>query len=148
MTTEKNLDGGFGGAAPLGVVREKMLPQILGAFPEAVLVYLFGSRARGLERPDSDWDLALLFPRGQAPKPGALLILNAELSKIAGAPVEISLLDAEKFLIHAKEVVSEGILVFSKDENSRLDFETRVLSGYARLCEDRRPVIEAYSRHG
>lgn len=47
--------------------------------------------------------------------------------------------------MHAKEVVAEGLVLFAADEPSRLTFETEVLSAYARFCEERAPVMEAYS---
>ena len=128
---------------------KKMLAHIRRTVPDVLAVYLYGSRALGLERKDSDWDLALLFPRGHSLNPKVLLQLNAELSKIAGSPVEASSLNAEEFLVHAKEVVADGAVLFSSDEESRLEFETRVLSNYARFCEDRRPILESYfPRHG
>jgi uncharacterized protein len=69
--------------------REPQLDGILDVLQaEGVLgAYLFGSRARGRAHSNSDWDVAVLFPR-QAPKDAAL-DLKRRLEVHLGMPVDV-----------------------------------------------------------
>ena len=49
----------MGSSDPIATLRER-----LEARPEVVLAYLFGSRANGRPRPDSDWDVAVYLDDG------------------------------------------------------------------------------------
>jgi hypothetical protein len=63
----------------------RAMAERLTALPSLRAVALGGSRARGTERPDSDWDLGLYY-RG-APDPAELTALAAEF---ADEPVEVA----------------------------------------------------------
>ncbi|MBI5242143.1 MAG: nucleotidyltransferase domain-containing protein [Elusimicrobia bacterium] len=114
------------------------------SFPDVIAVYIYGSRARGEAQADSDLDLALLLPMERTASTLDVLNVQSRLELITGCPVEISVLDPGS-LVHAKEVVCGGRVLYSGDSIARLTFEMQMLSAYARLCEDRAPVLAAYS---
>lgn len=79
--------------------------QVLTRHPEVRFALLFGSRARGAARPDSDLDLALSGTRLD------LLDLGAELSLATG--IEVDLTDLEKTgypLLRA--LLREGLVIY------------------------------------
>ncbi|AVX20017.1 MULTISPECIES: nucleotidyltransferase domain-containing protein [Carboxydocella] len=108
---------------------------------KVVAVWLFGSRARGEAREDSDWDLALLFKQ---PYPG----LQEKMSLIADVTgilktdkVDIVFLhDAP--LVLQKEIVYDGKVIFETDWDFRTDFEEMVV----RRWLDFEPVWQQMTR--
>ena len=109
-----------------------------GASPLAV--YLFGSMAANRARQDSDVDLAVL---PAAPFSAAeLMHLRAELSERLMRDVDLIDLSRATTVLR-KEVVARGRLLFETDANRRAEFEMYALSDYARLNEERAPVLAA-----
>lgn len=54
-------------------------------------VYIFGSRARGAERPDSDLDLFIDYdPAARIPNMFRLMQIEEEISRALGVPVTIT----------------------------------------------------------
>jgi uncharacterized protein len=129
-------------------VMDRLVDHIRRAVPEIVAIYAYGSQVRGGSHPESDLDLALLLPRSSQISPTALLDLQGDLETVAGVPVDISILSIENGVVLCKEVISTGQQLFAADPAAVDEFEMRVLSSYARLCEDRAVVVEAYSRAG
>ena len=126
-------------------VRQALVNRIILEFPCLVAVYAYGSRVRGGVHPQSDLDLALLFPIHQPAPPADLFQLQGDLEAIAGMAVEVSLLRPETNVVHCKEVVAYGVPVFTADAEALAVFEMQTLSNYARYCEDRKPVMAAYA---
>jgi uncharacterized protein len=122
-----------------------LLERIRQVIPDVQAVYLYGSRIRGGMHPASDLDVALLLPKSAIVSQLQLAQLQGDLESLAGFVVEISILSLENQIVHCKEVVAGGRLVYAADRGIVDDFEMRTLSGYARLCEDRAPVLEAYT---
>jgi predicted nucleotidyltransferase len=65
--------------------------RVLAAHGVAV-AYLFGSRAAGTARPDSDHDVAVLFASGE-PRLDATVRLGADLAAVLGTAVDVVDLD-------------------------------------------------------
>lgn len=99
----------------------RSLAQQLRGRDDLRLVLLFGSRARGTERPDSDVDLAVWAP-------GADLVgLAANLSGELGLDVEVlSLSDPDIPLL--REIVDHGILVHEGAPGAQGSWRARALS--------------------
>ncbi|MFM7103812.1 MAG: type VII toxin-antitoxin system MntA family adenylyltransferase antitoxin [Verrucomicrobiota bacterium] len=107
---------------------------------QPAVVYLFGSRAGDTARPDSDLDLAVL--PGRPPEPWAWFALQGRLSEELG--VEVDLVDLTRAsTVLRKEIVSTGRLLWEGDPRRRAELEMYALSDYARLNEERAPVLAA-----
>jgi predicted nucleotidyltransferase len=128
----------------LAATASRLVDRIRAALPEVQAVYAYGSRVRGGGHPASDLDLALLVPRQARFEPLALLALRGDLELVAGCPVELAVLDPGRGLVHCKEVVAYGATLYVGDRRAVDDFEMQVLADYARLCEERRLVVDAY----
>lgn len=105
-------------------------------------MYLFGSRARGTERPGSDVDVAVLYTQPPSSGLGGLgLELADELRAVMRAPVDLVVLNrASPDLIH--RVLRDGILVCEQDRAARIHFEVDARRRYLDLL----PYLREYRR--
>ena len=102
-------------------------------------VYLYGSRANGYARPDSDYDFALIAPAalehakldGIRDSLGDLLFCDVDCVDMRKIPLTL-----------AAQVLESGIVLLEGDEKERARLETRLLSMYAYLNEERRGILE------
>jgi predicted nucleotidyltransferase len=119
--------GRSGGALPksratLGTTMvETALRSLLEETPEVQLAVLFGSRARGGARPDSDADMAL---RVSAMEPQRLSRLLADLERAASHPLDIVFLDEAAPLL-AFEIARDGVVVLERAPHAWSDFRAR-----------------------
>ena len=108
------------------------LNRILPRYP-VNLAYLFGSTAAGKATPLSDVDIALVLPDEQV-DPGNLLSLELQLADEISRLLEIEEVDVRVInsapLMVRGEVVTHGILLYSTDEDFRVEFETSTRSAY------------------
>jgi len=106
-------------------------------------VYLFGSRARGDSKPDSDLDVAVLFEQTPpATLDGLGLDLAAALQALIELPVDLVVLNrAAPDLVH--RVLRDGILVQEANRSARVKFEVRTRAEYFDLL----PYLLEYRRH-
>lgn len=98
----------------------RVIAGVLATRGDLVLGYVFGSLARGEDRPESDADVAVLG----AHELGAtdLGSLCSELERALGRPVDVvDLMTAPPLL--AFEVVRDGVRVLVRDQERRMDFE-------------------------
>lgn len=111
------------------------------ALPDAWAIYMYGSFARGEERPDSDLDLAvLLAPATALPDK---LSLMAEVSRTVGREVDIvNLRKAGLDLIH--ELLQHGRQLLVRRENDVLAWEAERMSEYANFNPRRQEIISQY----
>ncbi|MBI4770247.1 MAG: nucleotidyltransferase domain-containing protein [Chloroflexi bacterium] len=113
---------------------------VLAGHPVA-LAYLYGSVAAGQTHPFSDVDIAVVVETDAVRPAGQLrfeLALEEEIGRrcgLAGADVRV-INDAPVVLRGL--VVTEGILLFARDEATRIEFETRARLEYF----DFLPVVE------
>ena len=104
-------------------------------------VYLFGSAATGRFRPDSDLDLAIL-PISGAIVP--LVLFETQILIAEQLKSDVDLVDlSQATTVFRKEVLRTGVLLFENDLRRRQEFEMYALSDYARLNEERAPVLAA-----
>jgi predicted nucleotidyltransferase len=108
------------------------------AAPDVVAVYLYGSRARGNARRESDVDMGALL--ATAPRPtlrSTARKLEADLEAALGIPVEVVALNtAPADLVH--RVLRDGVLLLDRDRAARLRFEVQSRNEYFDLAPLRR----------
>lgn len=124
---------------------EAAVSAIRRAAPEVSAVYLFGSRAAGEARPDSDLDLAVLAPRGLDPV--ARWNLQEEIAGELGVSVDLVDLRRASAVMRA-QIVSSAEVLFEGDASERAEFEAIALSDYARLNEERRYILHDIRQRG
>ena len=90
-----------------------------------VLAYLFGSRAKGLERKDSDYDIAVLFNRNVTIIDEIKLALDiADKLKLPVEMIDITALNKADLLFKAR-ISREGIPIYVSDEDMRRRWERK-----------------------
>lgn len=102
-------------------------------FQEGVLAaYLFGSRARGEERDDSDVDLALVFPENDRRYNDLSFIMTlTDLFEKVVPGQRLDLVFLQKSGLQLQySVLKEGKLLFCADDEARTDYEDRVMRDY------------------
>ena len=95
------------------------------------LAYLFGSQAKGNAAAESDFDIAVLFEKGNN-HPDSLdktVYLKEDLRDYFPNEVDIVALNQANSLLKY-EVISNGRLLYAEDEKFRLDFEVLSINEY------------------
>ncbi|MBX3168416.1 MAG: nucleotidyltransferase domain-containing protein [Candidatus Eremiobacteraeota bacterium] len=90
--------------------------------------WLYGSRARGQARPDSDWDIGILL--SDSPPPQALEALHEAAEDAVAGEVSVAVLNQADTLL-CREVIDGQILLRRRPE-THAHFVSRV----CRLAED------------
>lgn len=107
----------------------------------AVAVYLFGSQVDGGADAMSDVDIGVIFG-DQEISLDDLLFLQDDLQRLFGpAPVDLVLLEKAAITV-AYKAISQGELIYSKCDQSRTDFEERVIRSY----QDFAPFLSMFYR--
>lgn len=95
---------------------------------EVVLAYLFGSRAKGIHRPDSDFDIAVLFKKDQVTIIDEIK-LALDISKVLNIPIEqidvISLNNTDPLL--TLRILNEGVVIYEESPEFRKFWERKIL---------------------
>jgi uncharacterized protein len=113
------------------------------------VAYLFGSRAEGSARPDSDHDVAVLFTDPE-PAFDATVRLGAALEAELGTPVDVVDLDRAELELRGR-VAEQGRLLYSADEPRRGGVRGRRPDPLDRVPAGSRgddPVLPAPHRRG
>lgn len=110
---------GHGSWADGGDVVDRLREQ-LADHPEVVVAYLFGSRARGGERPDSDTDVAVLLADDDDDSRRVELAVSASLSQVV-APSRLDLVVLNHAPVAlAYRAVRDGVVLVSRDDLTRV----------------------------
>jgi len=109
---------------------------------QAELIYLFGSYAKGKERPDSDLDLAFLSSK-EIDDYQRFLTAQKLASKLN---IEVDLIDLKKASTVFKAQIIQGKLLYAEDKKQQQEFEMLTLKKYARLNEERKEIIDKIER--
>ena len=122
---------------------------VVRSFPEIQAVYLFGSRADGNERDESDYDLALLLPPGRRPDTHEKRMRDCafEIAEISGHDVDMINLRSASTVMQ-NEIVSSGRLIYEADRGAVDEFEMYALSYYQKLNEERSGIISEIYHSG
>lgn len=120
------------------------LEKILKDFP-VHLAYLYGSFAEGTHAEDSDIDIALVLHE-QSDKNKILkteLRIATRLDEEFGADFDVRSIDNAPLKVKG-EVITQGTLVYSADEEFRVEFETYVRDRYFDYLPTLRRMRELY----
>ena len=104
-----------------------------------MLLIVFGSSANGTERRDSDLDIAFLS--NQQFDEYQVFIIAQELAAILNQDVDLIDL-ARASTVFQMQIVSSGKLLFAEDERQRMEFEMKIYKMYAKLNEERQPILD------
>jgi predicted nucleotidyltransferase len=115
------------------------------AIPGLIAVYRFGSSVTATEHLQSDLDFAVLSPRPLDPV--RRFEMEQDLAHHLHRAVDLVDLRRASTVMRV-QVVSRGTLLFESDEAERARFEMYAYSDYARLNEERRPILERIAREG
>lgn len=109
------------------------------------LVILFGSAAKGTIRQDSDVDLAFLSDQ----KKGSyeLFLMAQELAAILNREVDLVDLNQASTVFQA-QIIGHGKVLYCNDEHRRQLFYMLTLKKYAKLNEERKPILEKIKERG
>jgi len=103
-------------------------------------LWIFGSRASGTARSDSDVDVAALFRT--RPTPVELFAFRGELEQIAGMPVDIIDLEGASPIL-AMQVLRLGKLLVDACPSRRINFVAHLPGRYEDLKRIREPIERA-----
>jgi hypothetical protein len=110
--------------------REKLinkLKKVLSKQP-IKLAYLYGSYARGQETPKSDIDIAIVL---ENPHCKMVFGFPADVSiHISGKEIDLRVMDEKTEPVFLHSVLKNKILLFAKDEKTRIDFEVKAMKTY------------------
>ena len=108
------------------------LAGILSQYP-ILAAYLFGSTAEGRATPLSDVDIALVFDQARFSASNRLqleLEIEDQVSQVCEIPnADVRIINDAPLVIQG-EVLTNGILLYSPDEEARVDYETRTRMEY------------------
>jgi len=111
-----------------------------------LFAYLYGSYARGEAIPQSDIDIAV-FVRKDFPDDDYLnleLNLSIELDKLGlGAETEVRVINRLPLLMRG-EILTEGHLIYCRDDSTRVEFETATRDEYFDFLPVHREYQKAY----
>lgn len=111
------------------------------------LIIVFGSAAEDRMRPDSDIDVAYLAGHGQKVDEYDRFMLAQEMAGILDRDVHLVDLRQVSTVLQA-QVVSRGKVILDREPLRRQEFFLRVLKEYARLNEERAPILEKIKERG
>ncbi len=121
----------------------EVAPDIFSRHP-ILFAYLYGSYATELTHPFSDLDIGIYIENLPASKHLELeLSISLEIDSNMGGEVgsEVRIINNLPLVITGK-IITDGVLIYSRNEVVRVDFETAVRSEYF----DFLPVIHRYQR--
>ncbi len=103
-------------------------------------IIIFGSYAKGITHNESDIDVAI-YREDKVFSAYELFMFAQQLADIIG--IEVDLVDLkEASTVFATQIFSTGEVIYSKNENLRMELHMRTYSMYAKLNEERQPIID------
>ena len=129
---------------------DAIVETVITACPDTQAIYRYGSWGTDYQRADSDLDVAVLLPHETAVDIDIRqwAALNGELAVAAHTEyVDLINLRTADTTLQA-EILRTGEVVYSRDDDRRLDFEALVLSMHQKLNEARAPLYQDIMERG
>lgn len=127
--------------------KEKLLKlkSIFKVYPEVSLAYIFGSIASGKAGKNSDIDIAVLLDKKLTKRKLFQIRLNlmGDISKVLKMPADVVIINNISALFFKYIIVREGINIFKRVEEEKIDFESKMLSQYF----DFEPFLFEYNKN-
>jgi len=109
------------------------------------LIIVFGSALTGQMLPDSDIDIAFLAE--QKCSAYELFMISQQLADKLGRDVDLVNLETASTVFQAR-VLTTGKVIYCADDTKRMLFYMLTLKKYARLNEERRPILDKITLRG
>ncbi len=123
---------------------------ILGYFPKAQAVYVFGSYGAEAQHAESDLDVAVLLNPIAVKKidPRKWIDISLKIVKATGIE-KVDLINLRQAsTVFKKEVIQTGRRIYCADEYAAEEFEMITASLYQKLNEERREILQAFYESG
>lgn len=124
---------------------EKKIIQFLSNKISPLLIILFGSRVTGRINKDSDIDIAFLAEK-EIEKYDLFLMAQELASKLS---IEVDLIDLTKAsTVFQAQIIHTGRTIYCKDQQIKAEFELKTFKMYAKLNEERAPILKQIDESG
>lgn len=110
------------------------------------LVFLFGSTVKEFTHKGSDIDIAFLSDEKELDKYEIFMIAQELASKL-NRDVDLIDLNQASTVLQA-QIVSTGKIIYCTDERKKAAFELKALKMYAKLNEERSPILKNIDESG
>ncbi|MEY4107575.1 MAG: hypothetical protein RL181_1917 [Bacteroidota bacterium] len=123
-----------------------VIEALVNIVPDLKGVYLFGSRADGSARPDSDFDFAFL---NTGTRLSDLAVHSLRLALATSLDAEVDLVDLRAAsTVLQFQIISKGRRIYSSDDSFCDTFDLFVYSSYQHLNEGQQEIIQAIRQRG
>jgi predicted nucleotidyltransferase len=123
--------------------------RVLSSYP-VMLAYLYGSQASGQATPLSDVDIALVLEEGRYDPTQRLrleLQIEDDFVRVCDIPkADVRVINQAPLLVRG-EVLTNGTLLYSRDEEYRVDFETLTRKLYFDFLPSAEMIRTEYFAH-
>ncbi|WP_026477043.1 type VII toxin-antitoxin system MntA family adenylyltransferase antitoxin [Alkaliphilus transvaalensis] len=124
----------------MNIVKEFLLERL-----SAKMIIIFGSVAKGNMRWDSDLDIAFL--RDKEVDSYQLFMLAQELAGMIN--LDVDLIDLEKAsTVFKVQIIGYGKVIYEEDRQQVAEYKVKVLKEYAKLNEERKPILDKIKERG
>ena len=127
----------------------KLIPEILSKYPVVAFAYLYGSYATGLQHSFSDIDICIYtykIPEDKKLNIQMEIALEIDEKLKNSTNTEVRFLDDLPLVIKG-QIVTEGILIYSIDDDLRADIESYIRKTYFDFLPMIREYHHAYINH-
>jgi len=128
-------------------VLEGIKEKITGYFEDKkpVLIYIFGSYARGTEAMESDIDIAVLLED----EIDDMDLYNYKKNLVDILEAEVDLIDLKSAnIILQNQIVTKGVNIYCRNELERGEYKYRIICSYSQYKEDTEVVRKSIKERG
>jgi uncharacterized protein len=118
---------------------EQIVATLLAGVPDLQAVYRYGSAGGEFEREESDIDLAILA--GHPLSFTERIELAAKLMQLTGRDIDLNDMRTLPVTLRV-QIVMSGVRLYAANIPAAEEYDSRTLSDYVRLNEERRGILE------